>query len=149
MVVQASLNLFVHSRKYLLANNVHDAVNLKHINIEIGEILSNEKHKLIFGVFENITIPESGDGKYVQLNITELVAKWFHSHESSHGIIVKITSSHDGSKVPNRVVVLDVEDFIKVSITSRTHSKREREREIFFAKVIKIPICVIEDYSSD
>lgn len=115
MVVQASFNVFVHSRKYLLANNLHDALNLKYVNIEIAEILSNEKHKLVFGVFENVSIGDSGDGKYVQLNVTELIGKWFQSGEASHGINVKITSAHDGSKVSNRVVALDADDLIKVS----------------------------------
>jgi hypothetical protein len=117
MVVQASLNLFVHSRKYLLANNVRDAANLKSINVEVAEILSGEKHKWTFGVFENITVPEYGEGVYVQLNVTELIDKWFHHHENTHGLNVKVTSGADGSKVPNKVVVLDAEDLIKVRET--------------------------------
>ncbi|KAG5668276.1 hypothetical protein PVAND_016223 [Polypedilum vanderplanki] len=130
MWVHASLNIFVHSRKHLLSSNMRDAANLKYINIEIAEILSSEKHKLTFRDF-NITIPEHGDGQYVQLNITDLVAKWWLHHDQSHGITVKITSATDGSKVPNKIVVLDAEDMIKspyIDILPRDQRKKRSKR---------------------
>jgi hypothetical protein len=114
VVVYAALNVFVHSRKFLLANNVRDVAELQRVDIEISEILSSEKHKLLFRTFHNLSLPEHGEGVLMQLNITELVAKWWAHHDMSHGINVKVTSSADGSKVSNRVVVLDAEDMIKV-----------------------------------
>ena len=114
-VLQATLHLFVHSRKYLIANEIEHPPNLKFIDIEIAKILKGAQHKMIFDVFHNISIPESGDGRYVQLNITDLVTEWFHNHDTSHGIVVKILSPRTGAQLSHQIVTLNADDLIRVS----------------------------------
>lgn len=114
-VLQATLHIFVHSRKFLLANSIEHPQNLKFIDIEIAQILKGAKHTRIFDAFRNVSLHEDGEGHYIELNVTSLVTEWFHSNEQSHGIVVKIFSSHDGSSLPHRVVNLNLEDLNKVS----------------------------------
>ena len=114
-VLQATLHLFVHSWKYLIANEIEHPPNLKFIDIEIAKILKGAQHKMIFDVFHNISIPESGDGRYVQLNITDLVTEWFHNHDTSHGIVVKILSPRTGAQLSHQIVTLNADDLIRVS----------------------------------
>lgn len=114
-VLQATLHIFVHSRKFLLANSIEHPQNLKFIDIEIAQILKGAKHTRLFDAFRNISLPEGDDGHYVELNVTALVTEWFHNHESSHGIVIKILSSQNGVQLPHRVVNLNLDDLSKVS----------------------------------
>lgn len=116
VVAQAILNVFVHSKAFLRSNDVQLPKSLRCIDIEIGKILQGSQHKLIFKTFLNISVPDDGnDGEYAQLNITDMVAKWFLSHETSHGMSVKIFSSETGQALPHRFVSLDAENFSTVS----------------------------------
>ena len=116
-VVHASLNLFLNSRKYLIAKNIHSGSNfLKGIDIEIHQMLETERHTSLFDVFKNYSIPENGDGQYLQLNVTGLVAKWFRSHNTTHGIVIKVKSSIDGTPLSHNFVSLDTGNFLKVSL---------------------------------
>lgn len=105
----------MHSRKFLLANSIDHPQNLKFIDIEIAQILKGAKHTRFFDAFRNISLPEGDDGHYVELNVTGLVKEWFHSHEPSYGMVIKILSSHNGEQLPHRVVNLSTEDLNKVS----------------------------------
>lgn len=115
-VLQATLHIFVHSRKFLLANSIEHPQNLKFIDIEIAQILKGAKHTRIFEVFRNISVPEGEDGRYVQLNVTGLITEWFRTHESSYGIVIKVLSSNNKvAQLPHRIVNLNHEDISKVS----------------------------------
>lgn len=111
--MHASLNIFLNSRKFLNSKNIPN--DLTGIDIEIHQTLETGRHTALFEVFPNFTIPEMGDGQYVQLNVTTLVSKWFHSHNTTHGIVIKIKSSVDGSALSHNVVSLDGGNNLKVS----------------------------------
>lgn len=117
IVSQATLNLFLHSRKYLRSlPDLQIPKNLRCLDIEIARILQGSQHKLIFETFHNISVPDGGnDGDYVQLNITDLVAEWFSSHETSHSLSVKIIECKSGATMPHKIIGLDVESFTTVS----------------------------------
>jgi hypothetical protein len=116
VVAQAILNVFVHSKTYLRSNDVQFPKSLRNIDIEIGKILQGSQHKLVFNTFQNISVPDDGnEGQYVHLNITEMVAKWFVSHEAAHGMSVKIFSSENGQPLPHKLLSLDAENLSTVS----------------------------------
>lgn len=117
IVSQATLNLFLHSRKYLRSlTDSQIPKNLRCVDIEIARILQGSQHKLIFETFRNISVPDDGnDGDYVQLNVTDLVAEWFSSQETSHSLSVKIIECKSGTTMPHKIVGLDVESFATVS----------------------------------
>lgn len=116
IVIQATLNLFVHSKRYLRTNDVQVPKNLQLIDIEIAKVLQGSQHKKIFETFRNISIPDGeNDGEFVQLNITDMVSDWFLSHETSHGMAVKIVATRTGSNLPHRVVSIDADDIATVS----------------------------------
>lgn len=101
------------------ANNIQYPKNLNAIDIEVAKILAGGKHKRIFDVYRNIIIPDNdhddADGKYVQLNITDLVSEWFHSQDTSHDISIKIMSSTaDQQQLPHRFIALNSDDIMKV-----------------------------------
>lgn len=115
-VAQATLNIFVHSKKYLRSTDMQLPNNLRFIDIEIAKILQGSQHKMIFETFRNISVPDGGnDGEYIKLNITQMVAEWFMSHETSHGLAVKVTASKSGLVLPHKIVSLDSENYITVS----------------------------------
>lgn len=116
VVSQATLNIFVYSKNYLRSTDVQLQKNARLIDIEIAKVLQGSQHKMIFETFRNISIPDGGnDGEYVQLNITDMVAEWFSSHETSHGLSVKIIASRTGAALPHKTVSLDAENFSTVS----------------------------------
>jgi hypothetical protein len=108
----------VHSRKFLLDNGIKHSENLKFIDIEIAQILIGAKHTRPFDALRNVSLHEDGDGHFVELNVTSLVTEWFHNREPTHGIVVNILSSLDGTQLPHRVVNLNPEDINKVSQTN-------------------------------
>lgn len=115
-VAQATLNLYVHSKKYLRSEDMQLPKNLRFIDIEIAKVLQGSQHKMIFETFRNISLPDGGnDGEFIKLNITQMVAEWFMSHETSHGMAVKVTAAKSGLVLPHNVVSLDSENFITVS----------------------------------
>ena len=57
----------------------------------------------------------TGDGDFVQLNITDMVAEWFASFQTSHGLSVKILASKNSETLPHKVVSLDADNFATVS----------------------------------
>lgn len=111
--MHASLNIFLNSRKFLNSKNIPN--DLAGIDIEIHQTLETGRHTALFEVYPNFTIPETGDGQYVQLNVTTLVSKWFHSHNTTHGIVIKIKSSLDESILSHNFVSLDGGNNLKVS----------------------------------
>lgn len=116
VVAQATLNIFVHSKRYLKVSDFQLPKNLRLIDIEIANILKGSQHKIIFKTFRNISLPETGsDGEYVQLNITEMVGEWFQSLEKSHGMAIKIFASKTGATLPHKIMSLDADDFKTVS----------------------------------
>ena len=116
IVSQAVLNVFVHSKKYLRSSDLQLPKNLRFIDIEIAKVLQGSQHKMIFETFHNISVPDGGnDGDFVQLNITQMVAEWFSSHETSHGMAVKIIASKSGATLPHKIVSLDAGNFSTVS----------------------------------
>lgn len=117
VVSQATLNIFVYSRKYLRSSDLQLPKNFRLIDIEVAKVLQGSQHKMIFETFRNISIPDGGgsDGDYVQLNITDLVSEWFSSRETSHGLSVKIIASRTGAALPHKIVSLDAENFSTVS----------------------------------
>lgn len=119
-VMLATLNLFVHSKRHLRLTDLQLPKNLRLIDIEIAKVLQGSQHKMIFETFRNISVPDTAnDGEFVQLNITEMVAEWFSSHETSHGMSVKIVGSRTGTTLPHKIVSLDAEDVATVSLLSR------------------------------
>lgn len=116
VVAQAALNIYIYSKKYLRSTDVQLQKSTRHIDIEIAKVLQGSQHKMIFETFRNISIPDGGsDGEFVQLNITDMVAEWFSSHETSHGLSVKIIASRTGAALPHKIVSLDAENFSTVS----------------------------------
>ncbi|XP_070504724.1 growth/differentiation factor 8 [Chironomus tepperi] len=128
-VVHASLNIFLNSRKFLNSKNIPN--DLTAIDIEIHQTLETGRHTALFEVFPNYTIPETGDGQYLQLNVTTLVSKWFHSHNTTHGIVIKVKSSVDGSALSHNFVSLDGGNNLKrpyLDILPRDQRKRRTKR---------------------
>ena len=115
-VVHASLNIFLNSRKYLNSKNIPN--DLTGIDIEIHQTLETGRHTALFEVYPNYSIPETDDGQYMELNVTTLVSKWFHSHNTTHGIVIKIKSTADGSALSHNFVSLDAGNFLKVSFVT-------------------------------
>lgn len=114
--MHASLNLFLNSRSYLIAKNIDGGSDVKAVDIEIHQMLETERHTSLFEVFTNYSIPENGDGRYLQLNVTGLVTKWFHSHNTTHGVVIKVKSSVDGAPLSHNFVSLDKGNLLKVSL---------------------------------
>lgn len=116
VVSQAILNIFVHSKKHLRTMDQLPK-NVRLIDIEIAKVLQGSQHKMIFETFRNISLPDGGnDGEFVQLNITQMVAEWFSSHETSHGMAIKIIASKSGATLPHKIVSLDADNFTTVSV---------------------------------
>lgn len=116
LVAQATLNLFVHSRNYLKSTDLQLSKNLRHIDIEVSKVLQGSQHKMIFETFRNLSLPDGvNDGEFLQLNITEMVAEWFLSHEKSHGMAVKLLDSHSGVALPHKIASFDIDNFTTVS----------------------------------
>lgn len=116
VVSQAILNVFVHSKKHLRSTDLQLPKNLRLIDIEIAKVLQGSQHKMIFETFRNISLPDGGnDGEFVQLNITQMVGEWFSSHETSHGMAIKIIASKSGATLPHKIVSLDADNFTTVS----------------------------------
>jgi hypothetical protein len=116
VVSQAFLNVFVHSKRYLRSTDMQLPKNLRFIDIEIGKVLQGSQHKKNFETFRNLSVPDGGnDGDFVQLNVTQMVAEWFLSEETSHGMVIKITASKSGAPLPHKIVSLDAENFATVS----------------------------------
>lgn len=113
--MHATLNLFINSRSYLESKNIQIGSELNGIDIEIHQTLETGKHTSLFDTFENLTVPVTGDGQYVQLNVTGMVAKWFHSHNTTHGLMIKVKSTVDGSVLPHGLVALETGNLLKVS----------------------------------
>lgn len=114
-MLQATLYIFVHSKKYLIANEIKHPSNLEFIDVKIEKILKNSHFKSEYRVFRDISIPEYGDGHYIELDVTKLVTEWFSSHEDNHTIIVKILSPHNGDQLTHKIISLSVDDAVKVS----------------------------------
>lgn len=114
-MLQATLHLFVHSRAFLTASGIEHPPNLEMIDIEIAKVLKSNTHKIVFKTFVNVSVPMEGEGRFVQLNITELVTEWFQHHEKSHGIVVKVTAPGTKTALSHRIVALNADDFIKVT----------------------------------
>lgn len=116
-VSHAVLNLYVHSKNFLRSSDTSLPKSLQFIDIEIAKVLQGSQHKIIFETFRNISIPDvtNKDGQFVQLNITDMVAEWFSSHETAHGMAVKIIASKSGAPMPHKIVSLDAENFTTVS----------------------------------
>lgn len=118
--MQAMLHIFVRSRKYLSDNNIKHPSNMKFVNIEIAQVLKGETHSKFFDSFENVSIPENDDGKYMQFNVTDLVTEWFSNKTStSHSIIIKI--EFNGAQIPHRVLSLNLDATTKVSLKYFAH----------------------------
>lgn len=117
-VAQAVLNIFVHSKKFLRSTDLSLPKSLQFIDIEIAKVLQGSQHKIVFETFRNISIPDvaGSDGQFVQLNITDMVAEWFMSEETSHGMAVKIIASKSGAPLPHKIVSLDAEKSDTVSL---------------------------------
>ena len=117
-VAQAVLNMFVHSKMFLRSIDISLPKSLQYIDIEIAKVLQGSQHKIIVETFRNISIPDvaGSDGQFVQLNITQMVAEWFSSHDTSHGMAVKIIASKSGAPLPHKIVSLDAENFTTVSL---------------------------------
>jgi TGF-beta propeptide len=113
LVALATLNIFVHSKNYLKSI---DAQNANNIDIEISKVLQKSPHKRIFEKFQNVTVPDSTDGEFMQFNITKLVSEWFSSHEISHVMAIKIINSKTGDVLPHKVLSLETEKFATVSM---------------------------------
>lgn len=133
VVAQATLNIFVYSKRFLRSTDVQLPKNIPRlIDIEIAKVLQGSQHKLIFETFRNISIPDDGsDGDYVQVNITDLVAEWFSSHETSHGLSVKIIASRNGAALPHKIVSLDAENILTrpfIDILPRDQRKKRTKR---------------------
>lgn len=115
VVAKAELNLFVHSKSFLRARDMLPE-NLGFIDIEIAKVLHGS-HKIVFDTIRNVSLPDAGsDGEFKQLNITQMVAEWFSSYETSHGLAIKIYSSATGEQLPHKIVALDAENFSTVSL---------------------------------
>jgi hypothetical protein len=113
-VLQATLHLFVHSRAFLAANGIEHPPNLDTIDIEVAKVLKSNAHKIVFKTFTNLSVPATGEGHFVKLNITDLVIEWFQHHEKSHGVVVKVTAPGSKSSLSHRIVALNADDFVKV-----------------------------------
>lgn len=109
----ATLNIFVHGKKSLKSS---DTQNVQSIDIEIAKVLQRSPHKRVFETFHNISFPESSDGDYLQFNITELVAEWFASDETSHVMAIKIVDSKTGEILPHKIISLESDNYVTVSI---------------------------------
>lgn len=116
LVALATLNIFVHSKNYLKSTDSQVATNFQFIDIEIAKVLQRSPHKRIFETFQNVSISDSMNGEYIQFNITELVAEWFSSHETSHVMALKITDSKTGETLPHKILSLESENFTTVSM---------------------------------
>lgn len=116
VVAKAELNVFVHSRSFLRAREMRLPENLGFIDIEIAKVLHGS-HKIVFDTIRNVSLPDAGsDGEFKQLNITQMVAEWFSSYETSHGLAIKIYSSVTGDPLPHKIVALDAENLATVSL---------------------------------
>lgn len=116
-VASAVLNIYVHSRKFLRASDMHLPKNLRLIDIEIAKVVKGS-HKSVFKTFRNVSLPDvPGEGEFVKLNITQMVAEWFGSSDTSHGLAVKIFASKSGEpqQQSHRIVSLDAENLSTVS----------------------------------
>lgn len=116
VVSQAFLNIFVHSKRYLRSSDMQLPKNLRFVDIEIGKVLQGSQHKKNFETFRNLSVPDGGnDGDFVQLNVTQMVAEWFLSEETLHGMVIKITASKSGALLTHKIVSLEAENFATVS----------------------------------
>lgn len=116
LVAQATLNLFVRSRTYMRLHDMQLPKNLKYIDIEISKVLYNSHHKIAFETFHNISVPDKeNDGEFVPLNITEMVAEWFSSQETSHAMAIRVIGSTTGNVLQHRIVSINDQDFATVS----------------------------------
>lgn len=108
LIDTATFNLHFNTKESLKSSEFNT------VNLELASVLKSSSHKRIFKIFRNITIPEN-ESKYYQFIITELVAEWFSSHDSSHVLALKITDSKTGETLPHKCVSMDIENFETVS----------------------------------